>query len=387
MDARIVGWGHTPFGVHRDKSFEDLILDAAREALHHAGITPVDVDEIWLGHFNAGMVPDAFASSLALGLDPAMRFTPATRVENACASGAAAIFAARDAIRAGRVRVALVIGAEKMTGLGTKGVTEALARAAYQPDEAGVSFPGIFAKFAEAYFTAYGDQSAALAKIAVKNHANALKNPLAHLRKAFDFETCNTVSEKNPMIAPPLRLTDCSPISDGAAAMVMVAGDMGADFPRAVGFRAGVQMNDFLPLKGRDLTQLAAAHRAFDAAYAEAGITLDDLDLAEVHDCFTIAELMICEAMGLAPVGQGARLLDEGATSRDGRLPVNVSGGLKAKGHPVGATGVSMHITAAKHVTGAAPAHEQIAGAELAAVYNMGGSGVANYCSILERVS
>ncbi len=386
MDARIVGWGHTPFGVHKDKSFEALILAAAREAIDHAGITPADVDEVWLGHFNAGLVPDAFASSLVLGLDPAMRFKPATRLENACASGAAAIYGARDAIRAGRVRTALVIGAEKMTDLDTRGVTEALARAAYQPDEAGLSFPGIFAKFAAAYFAAFGDQSAALARIAVKNHANALDNPLAHFRKAFDFDACNTVSDRNPMIAAPLRLTDCSPISDGAAAVVMVAGDMVSDFPRAAGFRAAVHMNDFLPLKGRDLTQLTAAHHAFDAAFAEAGISVDDLDLAEVHDCFTIAELMICEAMGLAPVGQGARLLEEGATSRGGRLPVNVSGGLKAKGHPVGATGVSMHITAAKHVTGLAPATEQIEGAELAAVYNMGGSGVANYCSILEAV-
>ncbi|HHC28985.1 MAG TPA: thiolase domain-containing protein, partial [Rhodobacterales bacterium] len=127
-------------------------------------------------------------------------------------------------------------------------------------------------------------------------------------------------------------------------------------------------------------------HRVFEAAFAEAGIGVDDLDLAEVHDCFTIAELLICEAMGLAEKGKGARLLEEGATARTGRLPVNVSGGLKAKGHPVGATGVSMHITAAKHVSGEAPEAEQIEGAELAAVYNMGGSGVANYCSILEAV-
>lgn len=386
MDARIVGWGHTPFGVLRDKSLEDLILDAAREALDHAGLTPGDVDEIWLGHFNAGMVDDAFASSLVLGLDPVMRFTPATRVENACASGAAAVYAARDAIRAGRVRVALVVGVEKMTALDTPGVTAALGRAAYQPTEAGLSFPGIFAKFAEAYFAAYGDQSAALAKIAVKNHANALTNPYAQFHKAFSFEQCNTVSDRNPMIEPPLRLTDCSPISDGAAALVMVADDMVADFPRAVGFRAAVQMNDFLPLAGRDLTQLTAAHRAFEAAFAEARITVDDLDLAEVHDCFTIAELMICEAMGLAPVGEGARLIHEGATERGGRLPVNLSGGLKAKGHPVGATGVSMHVTVAKQVTGTASEAGQLAGAELAAVYNMGGSGVANYCSILEPV-
>ncbi len=386
MDARIVGWGHTKVGVLKDKRFEDLVLDAAREAIDHAGLTPGDIDEIWLGHFNAGMVPDAFASSLVLGLDPAMRFTPATRVENACASGAAAVYGARDAIRAGRVRTALVIGAEKMTDLDTTGVTQALGRAAYQPDEAGLSFPGIFAEFAKAYFAEYGDQSAALAKIAVKNHANALHNPLAHFQKAFSFEQCNTVSDKNPMIAAPLRLTDCSPISDGAAAMVMVADDMAADFPRAVGFRAAVHVNDFLPLKGRDLTRIEGAARAFSAAFEAGGITLDDLDLAEVHDCFTIAELLICEAMGLAPVGQGARLLDNGVTARDGKLPINVSGGLKAKGHPVGATGVSLHITAAKHVTGSAPSTEQIDGAELAAVFNMGGSGVANYCSILEAV-
>lgn len=386
MDARIVGWGHTPFGVHKEKSFETLLLEAAGEAVAHAGLAPGDIDAIWLGHFNAGMEPNAFSSSLALGLDPAMRFTPATRCENACASGSAAIYAARDAIAAGRVRTALVIGAEKMTNLDTKGVTQALASAAYHPGEAGLSFPGIFAKFAQAYFEAFGDQSETLARIAVKNHANALHNPLAHFRKAFDLEACNTVSDKNPMIAPPLRLTDCSPISDGAAAVVMVADDMVADFSRAVGFRAAVQVNDFLPMKNRDLTRLEGAEHAFAAAFDQAGMALGDLDLVEVHDCFTIAELMICEAMGLAPTGQGAGMIAEGATSRDGRLPVNVSGGLKAKGHPVGASGVSMHITGAKHVTGVAPAEEQIAGAELAGVYNMGGSAVASYCSILEAV-
>lgn len=386
MDARIVGWGHTPFGIHKDKSLEDLILAAAREALDHAGIAPADVDEVWLGHFNAGLVPDAFASSLVLGLDPALRFKPATRVENACASGAAAVYAARDAIRAGRVRTALVIGAEKMTGLDTRGVTEALARAGYQPGEAGLSFPGIFARFAQAYFTAFGDHATTLARIAEKNHANAVQNPLAHFHKLLDFEACNTVSDRNPMIAPPLRLSDCSPISDGAAALVMVASDMSHHFPRAVGFRAAVQMNDLLPLKGRDLTRLEGAARVFAAAYAEAGVTVDDLDLAEVHDCFTIAELMICEAMGLAPVGQGAQLIDDGATHRTGRLPVNLSGGLKAKGHPVGATGVSMLVSLAEQLTATAgPA--QLPGATLAAAYNMGGSGVANYCSILEAVS
>lgn len=386
MDAQIVGWGHTRFGALKDKSFENLIIDAAREALDHAGLAPGDVDAIWLGHFNNGLVPDAFGSSLVLGLDPAMRFIPATRVENACASGSAAIYAARDAIRSGRVRRALVIGAEKMTDQDTKGVTEALAGASYQAEEAGVSFPQIFARFAQSYFQAYGDQSAALAGIAAKNHKAALDNPLAHLQKDLGFAACNTISDKNPMIASPLRMTDCSLVSDGAAAMVMVADDLVGDFPRAVGFRAAVQMNDVLPMSQRDLTELTAAKHTFAAAFAEAGISVEDLDLAEVHDCFTIAELLIYEAMGLAPKGQGGRLVKDGVTARGGRLPVNLSGGLKAKGHPVGASGVSMHVLAARQVTGSADAM-QVPGAQLAAVFNMGGSGVANYCSILEAVA
>lgn len=386
MDATIVGWGHTAFGVHSRKTFEDLVLEAAAEALDHAGVEPGDVDAVWLGQFNNGLVPDAFASSMALGLDPAMRFTPATRVENACASGSAAIYAARDAIAASRVRTALVIGAEKMTEQDTKAVTRALSGASYQAEEAGVSFPQIFARFAQAYFQAHGDQSAALARIAAKNHAAAMANPLAHLRKELSFDVCNTVSDKNPMIAPPLRMTDCSLVSDGAAALVMVADDAAMDFPRAVGFRAAVQMNDVLPMSQRDLTELSAARHCFAAAFERAGISVDDLDLAEVHDCFTIAELMIYEAMGLAEQGQAARLVAEGDTARGGRLPVNLSGGLKAKGHPVGATGVSMHVLAARQVTGTADAM-QVPGAELAAVFNMGGSGVANYCSILEQVA
>ncbi|NNE52070.1 MAG: acetyl-CoA acetyltransferase [Sulfitobacter sp.] len=386
MDARIVGWGHTPFGAHKDSTFEELILTAGREALEYAGLAPGDVDAVWIGHFNNGLVPDAFPASLVLGLDPAMRFTPATRVENACASGSAAIYAARDAIRSGRIGTALVIGAEKMTARDTQGVTKALAGASYQAEESGLSFPQIFARFAQAYFQAYGDQSEALARIAAKNHAAALDNPLAHLRKDIGFAACNRVSETNPMIAAPLRMTDCSLISDGAAALVLTSDEMATDFPRAVGFRAAVQMNDFLPMSRRDLTELTAARHTFAAAFDAAGITLDDLDAAEVHDCFTIAELLIYEAMGLAKKGQGARLLAEGATARGGRLPVNLSGGLKSKGHPVGATGVSMHVLAARQVTSEAGAM-QVPGAELAAVFNMGGSGVANYCSILEAVA
>ncbi|WP_428929097.1 acetyl-CoA acetyltransferase [Marinibacterium sp. SX1] len=382
-EATIVGWGHTPFG-RREEDLEGLIALAAREAMDSAGITAGQVDGIWLGHFNAGMVRDGFAASLVLQADDALRFTPATRCENACASGSAAIHAARNAIRAGEARVALVVGAEKMTAMDTAGVTDALMQAGYAAEEDGQSFPMIFARFADAYFQRNGDQSAALARIAAKNHRNAMDNPLAHLRKDLGFDFCNTVSDKNPLIAPPLRMSDCSLISDGAAALVLVADDMAGEFDHAIGFRAAVQVNDYLPMSRRELLDFAGPTEAFRRAYAAAGVGVGDLDFAEVHDCFTIAELLVYEAMGLAPRGQGARCIEEGVVMADGALPVNRSGGLKAKGHPVGATGVSMHALAARQLAGQA-GDMQIPGAELGAVMNMGGSGVANYVSILER--
>ena len=384
MQPCIIGWGHTKFGALRDQSLEDLILAAARDALEHAGVAAAEVDGIWLGHFNSGMVPDGFASSLVLGLDDDLRFTPATRCENACASGSAAVYSALDAIRAGTTKVALVIGVEKMTDLDTPGVTRALSGASYQPEESGVSFPQIFGRIAAGYFQAYGDQSETLARIAQKNHANAMANPLAHLQKNVSFEFCNTVSDKNPMIAAPLRMTDCSLISDGAAAMVIVAPELAADAPRAVTFRATRQVNDFMPMSRRDMTELAGARVAISRALDESGTAIGDIGFAEVHDCFTIAELMIYEAMGLAPRGKGARAVAEGTVLKGGVLPVNLSGGLKAKGHPVGATGVSMHVMAARQVMGAA-GEMQAPNADLGLVFNMGGSAVANYCSILER--
>ena len=383
MQPCITGWGHTKFGALKEQSLEDLIIAAADEALTHAGVAAEDVDGIWLGHFNSGMVPDAFASSLVMGLDDGLRFTPATRCENACASGSAAIYNALNAIRAGQTKIALVIGVEKMTDLDTAGVTKALAGASYQKEESGVSFPQIFGRIAGQYFQRFGDQGAALAQIAVKNHANAIANPLAHMQKAVNFEFCNAVSDKNPMIAAPLRMTDCSLISDGAAALVIVAPELAEDFPQAVTFRAAEQVNDFMPMSRRDMTELTGPRVAFDKAFAAAGVGLDDIGFAEVHDCFTIAELMIYEAMGLKPKGHGAEAVAEGTVMKGGKLPVNLSGGLKAKGHPVGATGVSMHVMAARQVTGNA-GDMQADRSDLGLVFNMGGSGVANYCSVLE---
>lgn len=384
-DAHIVGWGHTKFGRIEGKTLEDLIIDAAREAIESAGVQARDIDAIYVGHFNSGMVSDGFPSSLVLGLDDDLRFKPATRLENACASGSAAVYAGRNAIRAGDARRVLVVGAEKMTAKDTKGVTDALSGASYQKEEAGVSFPQVFARFASSYFQTYGDHSLTLAEIAAKNHANAMNNPLAHLHKPLDVAFCNTISDRNPMIAAPLRMSDCSLVSDGAAALVMVSEEASNDFENAVAFRSAAQVNDYLPMSRRDLLAFEGPAEAFRRAYKEAGVTVDDLDFAEVHDCFTIAELLVYEAMGLAPRGKGRMVIDDGTVMAGGALPVNLSGGLKAKGHPVGATGVSMHVMAARQLTNQAGTMQK-QGAALGCVFNMGGSGVANYCSILEPV-
>ena len=383
MNPSIVGWAHTPFG-RLDGTLEDLIVTVTRDAIANAGITAADVDGVWLGHFNSGLVSDGFPASLPIQAEQDLRWKPATRLENACASGSAALYSAATAIRAGEAKIALVIGAEKMTNKSTKDVGIALGGASYQREEAGKTFPEIFAMYAAAYFEAFGDHSGDLAMIAAKNHRNGVKNPLAHMRKDVGFDFCNTVSDKNPIVADPLRVTDCSLISDGAAAVILVADDVAADFERAVTFRSMAHVQDILPMSQRNLLGFEGPARAFAAAFDKAGITATDLDFAEVHDCFTIAELLCYEAMGLAETGKGSDVIAAGTTFPDGDLPVNLSGGLKSKGHPVGATGVSMHVMAAMQLAGEA-GELQKDGAELGCVFNMGGSGVANYCSVLER--
>jgi len=386
MAICVVGWAHSPFGRHDGIDLEALITGVARDAINHAGLDAGDIDGIWLGHLNGGFVPDNFCSSLVLQADTGLRWTPATRVENACASGAAAVYAACDAIEAGRARIALVVGAEKMTAVSGADTTRILGNASYVKEEAarGLSFPGIFGEIAQAYFARHGDHSETLARIAAKNHANGVKNPWAQMRKDLGFEFCNTVSERNPLIAAPLRKTDCSLVSDGAAALVLVDETLARDFVRAVRLRSRVQVNDFLPLSRRNAVSFEGPRRAWAEALGRAGCGVTDLSLAEVHDCFTIAELLAYEAMGLAEPGQGARVVEDGTVAADGALPVNPSGGLKAKGHPIGATGVSMHVLAAMQLCGEAGAM-QVPGAELAGVFNMGGAAVANYVSILER--
>lgn len=381
----IVGSGHSKFGRMDAQSLEDLIVSVSREALAEAGIGGTDVDAVFLGHFNSGLVPDSFASSLVQQADAGLRFKPASRCENACASGAAAITAGINAIRAGQAEIVLVVGVEKMTHRSTADVTKSLAGAGYQNDpvEASYSFPQLFGLVAQKYSKRYQDPLSAMAKIASKNHNNAMLNPLAQMQRPLSFEACNAVSDKNPEVAPPLRLTDCSLISDGAAAIVLASAERAVDFGCEVSIRSLAHVSDLLPLKNRDLIAFDGARKALSQAMEQAGVTLKDIDFAEVHDCFTIAELLIYEAMGLAPAGHGQRLLDDGTVYRGGTLPVNLSGGLKAKGHPVGATGVSMHAIAYRQLTGQAGTM-QIEEPTLGLVFNMGGMAVANYASILE---
>ncbi|MES2412480.1 MAG: acetyl-CoA acetyltransferase [Pseudomonadota bacterium] len=386
MTVSIVGWGHLPFGKFDAMRLEDLIVKAAAEALAHAGITGREVDGTWLGNLNGGFAPDIFASSLAFGADAGLRWKPATRLENACASGSAAIYAACDAIESGRAKIALVVGAEKMTDVSGADVTRILGDCGYSGETGSPpgGFPGIFGEVAEDYFKSYGNHSETLARIAAKNHANGAVNPWAHMRRDLGFDFCNTVSDKNPIIAGPLRKTDCSLVSDGAAALILASDDAAKDFAQAVAIRSRVQVNDYLPIKGRRTVDFEGPRRAWQAALQQAGSTINDLSFAEVHDCFTIAELLSYEAMGLAPAGQGARVINDGTVMKGGRLPVNASGGLKSKGHPIGATGVSMHAISAMQLCGKA-GDMQIPGATMAGVFNMGGAAVASYVSILER--
>ena len=387
MNACIVGWAHTPFGRLEQDDIESLIRRVTLEAIADAGLEPKDIDEIYLGHFGEGFVKERFLSSLPLQASDEMRFTPSTRVENACATGSAALHQGLNSIAAGRSKVVLVVGAEKMTEVHGPEVADILIGSAYLKEEAAVTagFAGIFGNMAQTYFDRYGDQSEALARIAAKNHRNGVNNPYAQFRKDLGYDFCREVSERNPMVAPPLKRSDCSAVSDGAAAVVLMDRDRARSAQKAIGFRAAEHVNDFKPMSKRDIIAFEGCARAWQQAFAKSGLTLDDLSLVETHDCFTVAELMEYEAMGLTPKGQGARAINEGWTEMDGKLPVNPSGGLKAKGHPIGATGVSMHVLASMQLTGTAGGI-QVPNAELVGVFNMGGAAVTHYVSILERV-
>jgi acetyl-CoA C-acetyltransferase len=388
MTAAIVGWAHMPFGKHETETVESMVVKVATDAIAHAGISPGDVDEIVMGHFNAGFSAQDFTASLVLQADDRLRFKPTTRVENACATGSAAVHQGVTSIAARKSRIVLVVGVEQMTKTPGPEIGKNLLKASYLPEDSDTpaGFAGVFGKIAGLYFQKYGDNSDALAMIAAKNHRNGVANPYAQMRKDFGYDFCRTESEKNPFVAGPLKRTDCSLVSDGAAALVLADMTTALRMPRAVYFRGLGHAQDFLPMSKRDILAFEGCSVAWNRALQEAGISIGDLSFVETHDCFTIAELIEYEAMGLTKPGEGARAIKEGWTEIGGKLPVNASGGLKAKGHPIGATGVSMHVLTAMQLMGEAPDGMQVKGAKLGGIFNMGGAAVANYTSVLERV-
>lgn len=382
----ITGWAHSRFGK-LDNNLQTMMSDVARSAVEDAGLDLTDIDAIHVGVFNNGLQRQGFESALpGVGI-PELALTPATRHESACATGSAAIFSAHDAIASGRHRNVLVIGAEKMSGNDSSTVNSALLAASYLSEEEQYgSFAGVFGEVLRLYSERYSDPRETLAHIAAKNHANGARNPFAHMQKDLGFNFCNSVGPKNPEVAGKLRRTDCSMVSDGAAAVVVSQSDVVASNAKAIRWRGMGNANDAFPLSTRDPLAFAGGKEAMRQALTGAGIGIRDLDLLETHDCFTIAELLEYEAFGLAAPGHGAEVIDSGLAAANGDLPINPSGGLKSKGHPIGATGVSMHVIAAMQLTNTFPGI-QLNDPELAGVFNMGGLAVSNYASVLERAN
>ena len=386
--GNIIGWGHNKFGRNDTQSTEDMIAEVVSEAISHAQVDPKDIDNIVVGTFNNGFQKQDFHGALPAINCEVLKHVPSLRVENACATGSAAIHTALNSIEAKRSKLNLVVGVEKMTDRSTKEAGDILLGASYRKEEDKIDggFAGVFAQITDTYFQRYGDQTKYLSKIAAKNHKNGAVNPYAHMQVDLGFDFCNKVSEKNPLVAPPLKRSDCSMISDGAAALIIVDDELALEAERAISFKARVQMNDLMPMSKRDKIEFRGAALSWKKALSDAQVNLMDLSFVETHDCFTIAELIEYEAMGLTQRGEGYKVLEEGTVYKNGKLPINPSGGLKAKGHPVGATGVSQHVMACMQLVGEAK-DMQIKDASLGGIFNMGGSAVANYVSILERKS
>jgi len=389
------------------KSIYDLMIEAGRGALADAGVEGKDIDGVWVGSCAPGLFANQeHLAAFATEIDPeGLRFKSMTRCEDACASGSVALYDALYAVESGRVKVALVVGVEKMNLLDTKGVTHALATCSYWPEEGagGGSFPCLFAEYAKGYAAHYklgADELARmLATVSALGYTNGVDNPLAHFGKGgpsdrlglFTAEAIlNLPPEKNPLIADPLKLHDCSLVTDGAAALVIMRTDDAQKGGKKVVEIAGIgHVNERLALSVRpNMHELMAGKEAVRRAFTEAKIQISDVDIAEVHDCFTINQLLCTEALGLSKDGRAGHDYLEGRFTReDGQCAVNLSGGLKAKGHPVGATGVSMHALLYKQLVGEAIGATLTKKAPQVGVsFNVGGSSVTNCVTVLRRL-
>ncbi len=377
----IAGIGITSFGV-RTESVVRLGAEACRAAIEDAGVGPERVEAFFLGNFASqaftGQNHLAPSVAHAAGLGP----VPCTRVEGACASGGLAVRQGALAVASGTADIVLVAGVEKMTSAGSERTAEILAAAGEFECEAslGATFPALFALIARRHMHEYGTTPEDLADVAVKNHAHGHFNPDAHFQKEITKEEALSARE----VATPLRLFDCAPISDGAAAVLLCASELAADLrPDPVRLLASAQASDSPALADKgDITRFRATVRAAEEAFQSAGIQPEEIDLAEVHDCFTIAEILALEDIGFYRKGEGARGASEGETALGGAMPVNTSGGLKAKGHPVGATGVAQICELVRQLRGEA-GPRQVRGAEVGLAHNLGGSGATCAVHIL----
>jgi acetyl-CoA C-acetyltransferase len=382
----IIGIGKTKYGVLKSRTFLDLAIEAGKKALSDAGIIPEEVDAFYIGNYAASdfikqnhLAP--YVGS-ALGL---RRDVPCTHIENACASGGSAVREGILAIGSGTANKVLVIGVEKMNTVPTPEVTEFLSKAGDSENEVkvGYTFPSTFAMMARRHMHQYGTTREHLAAVTVKNHSNALHNPDAQIRKPVTMEQ---VLDDNKIVADPLRLYDCSLITDGASAVVLTEKAASLNLSRKpidiIGF---AQTNDLFALyQKEDLTKFDATIEAAKMAFDMAGIEAEDVDVVEVHDCFTIAEIIAIEDLGFVPKGEGGPATLDGVTALNGRFAVNPSGGLKAKGHPVGATGVGQIVEIVEQLRGDA-AERQVIGAEIGLTHNIGGSGATCVVHILAK--
>jgi acetyl-CoA C-acetyltransferase len=378
----IIGLGKTPFGAFPDRDLRSLAVDSGQKALANAGVEANQVEAFYLGNFaGPSFVGQSHLAPYIAG-PMGIAGVPCTRVEAACASSGSAFFHAFSAVSAGLYDVVLVTGVEKMTSQQTPRVAEILAMAGECSTEgkAGATFPALFAMIANRHMYQYGTKREHLAAVAVKNHANGAKNPDAHMKKVITLEQAMA----GKPIADPLTVYDCSLVSDGAASVVIAPLERAREWTdqpiRVLGI---AQTSDYVPLDHKDdITVLRAVESAATKAYKMAGVRPSDIDLAEVHDCFTIAEILAIEDLGFVSKGQGGPYTAEGCTALTADRPVNTSGGLKAKGHPVGATGVAQLCDLVLQIRGQA-GERQVRRHEIALAQNLGGSGASAVVTIL----
>jgi acetyl-CoA C-acetyltransferase len=386
-DVAIIGVKNTKFGELWKQSLRDIVVEAAIGVLEDAGVSGKEIDALYLGNMSGGRFIDQEHIGALIadysGLSKNLHI-PATRVEAACASGGLALRQAIAAVASGYSDIVVAAGAEKMTDVGTEEASSALASAADREWEgmAGATFPGLYAMIAKLHMYRYGTTSEQLAEVAVKNHKNGSLNPIAQYKNII------SVSDvlKSIMVADPLHIFDCSPITDGASALVLAPADVAHKYTDTpIYIKATAQASDTIALHDRrDITTLDATVVAAKRAYSMAKLKPKDIDLVEVHDCFTIAEICAIEDLGFADKGKGGIVTAEGETAIGGRIPVNTSGGLKACGHPVGATGIKQAVEIVAQLRGDA-GRRQVDGANYGMTHNVGGSGATAVVHIFSR--